>query len=224
MLKLIIFFSLFICPLTTWSAIPPKLEPRNLDAEVLFHWNDLKETEDQLHIFQLEEQHQTYELELAQRKFEIDQKLHAKQAITNFELMKSKSDVQVKAANLEAASLKIKEQLIALELKKLALEAKQSKKVSLKKIAQLYSDDWKAKYNLGLALVRQAQAELDFVNYHYETISKLNDLDVSALEEILEVTQQKKEKEASVKTLSQRLVTLLKTSNEAQKVADELKD
>ena len=200
----------------------PELEAKSIDHEVLFHWNDLKEIEDQIKFFEIEAEHQKYELELAEAKFRMDQRLHNSKAITDLDFMKSKADVEVKGANLEAATLKVKERLIYIEIKKQNLQARQGKRPSLKKTAQLYADDWKAKFEIGKALVVRGQAELDFINFKYTCVEKLQNHNVSTLEELLEVSEQKKEKESNVVMLTARLKALEKTSQDAQQIADDL--
>ena len=97
---------------SVFALTPSDLDSRDLDHESLFHWNDLKEIEDQIKFFQLEENHQKFELDLASQKYAIDQRLYQKQAIAELELKESQMNFEVKTANLEAAGLKVKERLI----------------------------------------------------------------------------------------------------------------
>jgi len=205
-----------------FSIETPELKVKGLDHEGLFHWNDFKEIEDQIKFFEIEAEHQKYEVELAQAKFKIDQRLHNSKAISDIDFMKSKMDVEVKAANLDAATRKVKERRIYIEIKKQTLEARQGKTPPLKKTAQLYADGWKAKLEVGKALVSRAQAELDYANFHYRSVEQLQNHNVATLEELLEVSAEKKEKEASVSMLTERLKSLEQTSAEAQKIADDL--
>ncbi|MFM8314252.1 MAG: hypothetical protein ACKOA8_08210, partial [Deltaproteobacteria bacterium] len=205
-----------------FALTPSDLDSRDLDHESLFHWNDLKEIEDQIKFFQLEENHQKFELDLASQKYAIDQRLYQKQAIAELELKESQMNFEVKTANLEAAGLKVKERLIYIEIKKQTLAKKNSKK-ELKKTAQLYADDWKAKYELGQVLIKRAQSELNYANLVYDRTYKLKNSDSAiSLEEFLEATQKKKEKEANVSMLMDRVKSLYQTYEEAQKLADQL--
>lgn len=207
---------------SVFALTPSDLDSRDLDHESLFHWNDLKEIEDQIKFFQLEENHQKFELDLASQKYAIDQRLYQKQAIAEMELKESQMNFEVKTANLEAAGLKVKERLIYIEIKKQTLAKKNSKK-ELKKTAQLYADDWKAKYELGQVLIKRAQSELNYANLVYDRTYKLKNSDSAiSLEEFLEATQKKKEKEANVSMLMDRVKSLYQTYEEAQKLADQL--
>lgn len=197
--------------------------PAILDHEVLFHWNDLKETEDQFNFYSVELAHHRLEAELALSKLQMDQRLFQKSALSEFDLKKSQKDYDLKTAELEMSQGKIKERMIYLEVKKQTLAAKQGKRPSIKTTAQLYADDWKAKLDLGYIWVKRAQIELDFATYHLNQVKSLNSKDVSTYEELLEVAEVKKEKEANLAVLQNRLKTLQYNYEEAQKIADELK-
>ena len=93
----------------------------------------------------------------------------------------------------------------------------------MKKTAQLYADDWKAKYELGQVLIKRAQSELNYANLVYDRTYKLKNSDSAiSLEEFLEATQKKEEKEANVSMLMDRVKSLYQTYEEAQKLADQL--
>mgnify|MGYP006272970193 FL=1 len=222
MSKLKLLLAALSVAFSVFALTPSDLDSRDLDHESLFHWNDLKEIEDQIKFFQLEENHQKFELDLASQKYAIDQRLYQKQAIAELELKESQMNFEVKTANLEAAGLKVKERLIYIEIKKQTLAKKNSKK-ELKKTAQLYADDWKAKYELGQVLIKRAQSELNYANLVYDRTYKLKNSDSAiSLEEFLEATQKKKEKEANVSMLMDRVKSLYQTYEEAQKLADQL--
>lgn len=194
-----------------------------IDHEVLFHWNDLKETEDQLNFYKVEKEHLRLQSELALAQLQINERLYQKSAMTEFDLKKSKTDYELKATECEQAEGKFNERLIYIEIKKQTVDAKLGKRPSIKTTAQLYADDWKAKLALGSSWVKRAQIELDFANYHYNVTKTLNSKDVSTYEELLEVTETKREKETNLAVMQQRLKTLQKNYEEAQKLADELK-
>lgn len=203
------------------GAEPPSADI--IDHEVLFHWNDLKETEDQLNFYKVEKEHLRLEAELALTKLQMDQRLRQKAAISEFELKKSKRDSDLKATEFEQSEGKFKERLIYIEIKKQTVNAKLGKRPSIKETAQLYADDWKAKLELGSSWVKRAQIELDFADYNYNQVKDLNSKDVSTYEELLEVTEVKKEKETNLAVMQERLKALQKNYEEAQKLADELK-
>ena len=211
MSKLKLLLAALFVGFSVFALTPSDLDSRDLDHEFLFHWNDLKEIEDQIKFFQLEENHQKFELDLASQKYAIDQRLYQKQAVAELELKESQMNFEVKTANLEAAGLKVKERLIYIEIKKQTL-AKKNSKQELKKTAQLYADDWKAKYELGQVLIKRAQSELNYANLVYDRTYKLKNSDAAiSLEEFLEATQKKKEKEANVSMLMDRVKSLYQT-------------
>jgi len=205
----------------SFGAEPPQMA--NLDHETLFHWNDLKETEDQLNFFKVEQEHRKLEAELALTKLQMDQRLYQKAALSEFDLKKSQKNYDLKSNEFELAQGKLRERLIYIEIKKQTVNAKLGKRPSIKETAQLYSDDWKAKLELGNIWVKGAQIELDFANYHYNQVKTLNSKEALTYEELLEVTEAKKEKETNLAILQERLKTLQKNYEEAQKLADELK-
>jgi hypothetical protein len=212
MLKVFLFLSLIVSSLSSFA----------MDPKVLFHWNDLKESEDRVKFYKLELDREKYEAELALTQYQMDQRLFSKGALTELNLKKSEKNSTIHNANVVAGDLKVRERLIDIEIKKQTLAAWQGKKISIKFAAQLYADDWKAKLELGKVLLRIGQAELDFNNYHYDVVKRLNSKEMAQLEEVLEVLRDKQQSEANVSMLSGRLKALQETCEEAQKIADQI--
>jgi hypothetical protein len=193
-----------------------------MDPKVLFHWNDLKESEDRIKFFKLELDREKFEAELALTQYQMDQRLFSKGALTELNLKKSEKNSIIHTANVMSADLKVRERLIDIEIKKQTLAAWEGKKISVKFAAQLYADDWKAKLEMAKLVLRIAQAELDYNNYHYDVVKRLNSKEMAQLEEVLEVLRDKQQSEASVSMLIGRLKSLQETTDEAQKIADQI--
>ena len=210
--KLLLFLSLLVGSLSSFA----------MDPKILFHWNDLKESEDRIKFFKLELDREKFEAELALTQYQMDQRLFSKGAVTELNLKKSEKNSIIHTANVMAADLKVRERLIDIEIKKQTLAAWEGKKISVKFAAQLYADDWKAKLELAKVFLRVAQAELDFNNYHYDVVKKLNSKAMAQLEEVLEVLRDKQQSETSVSMLTGRLKDLQETTDEAQKIADQI--
>lgn len=225
--KTILFLGAFVFSLSSFAAetsvgLFSPTELFSMDPKVLFHWNDLKESEDQVKFFKVELDREKFEAELALTQYQMDQRLFSKGALTELNLKKSEKNSTIHNANVVAADLKVRERLIDIEIKKQTLASWQGKKISVKFAAQLYADNWKAKFELAKVLLRIAQADLDFNNYHYDVVKKLNSKEMAQLEEVLEVLKDKQQSEASVSMLTDRLKTLQETYEEAQKIADEI--
>jgi hypothetical protein len=210
--KLILFLSLLVSSLSSFA----------MDPKVLFHWNDLKESEDRIKLFKLELDREKFEAELALTQYQMDQRLFSKGALTELNLKKSEKNSIVHTASVMSADLKVRERLIDIEIKKQTLAAWEGKKISVKFAAQLYADDWKAKLEMAKLVLRIAQAELDYNNYHYDVVKRLNSKEMAQLEEVLEVLRDKQQSEASVSMLIGRLKSLQETTDEAQKIADQI--
>jgi hypothetical protein len=210
--KLILFLSLLVSSLSSFA----------MDPKVLFHWNDLKESEDRIKLFKLELDREKFEAELALTQYQMDQRLFSKGALTELNLKKSEKNSIVHTASVMSADLKVRERLIDIEIKKQTLAAWEGKKISVKFAAQLYADDWKAKLEMAKLVLRIAQAELDYNNYHYDVVKRLNSKAMAQLEEVLEVLRDKQQSEASVSMLIGRLKSLQETTDEAQKIADQI--
>jgi len=210
--KLVLFLSLLVSSLSSFA----------MDPKILFHWNDLKESEDRIKFFKLELDREKFEAELALTQYQMDQRLFSKGALTELNLKKSEKNSIVHTANVMSADLKVRERLIDIEIKKQTLAAWEGKKISVKFAAQLYADDWKAKLEMAKLLLRIAQAELDYNNYHYDVVKRLNSKEMAQLEEVLEVLRDKQQSEASVSMLIGRLKSLQETTDEAQKIADQI--
>jgi hypothetical protein len=210
--KLVLFLSLLVSHLSSFA----------MDPKVLFHWNDLKESEDRIKFFKLELDREKFEAELALTQYQMDQRLFSKGALTELNLKKSEKNSIIHTANVMSADLKVRERLIDIEIKKQTLAAWEGKKISVKFAAQLYADDWKAKLEMAKLVLRIAQAELDYNNYHYDVVKRLNSKEMAQLEEVLEVLRDKQQSEASVSMLIGRLKSLQETTDEAQKIADQI--
>jgi hypothetical protein len=210
--KLVLFLSLLVSSLSSFA----------MDPKILFHWNDLKESEDRIKFFKLELDREKFEAELALTQYQMDQRLFSKGALTELNLKKSEKNSIVHTANVMSADLKVRERLIDIEIKKQTLAAWEGKKISVKFAAQLYADDWKAKLEMAKLVLRIAQAELDYNNYHYDVVKRLNSKEMAQLEEVLEVLRDKQQSEASVSMLIGRLKSLQETTDEAQKIADQI--
>jgi hypothetical protein len=210
--KLVLFLSLLVSSLSSFA----------MDPKILFHWNDLKESEDRIKFFKLELDREKFEAELALTQYQMDQRLFSKGALTELNLKKSEKNSIVHTASVMSADLKVRERLIDIEIKKQTLAAWEGKKISVKFAAQLYADDWKAKLEMAKLLLRIAQAELDYNNYHYDVVKRLNSKEMAQLEEVLEVLRDKQQSEASVSMLIGRLKSLQETTDEAQKIADQI--
>jgi hypothetical protein len=210
--KLVLFLSLLVSHLSSFA----------MDPKVLFHWNDLKESEDRIKFFKLELDREKFEAELALTQYQMDQRLFSKGALTELNLKKSEKNSIIHTANVMSADLKVRERLIDIEIKKQTLAAWEGKKISVKFAAQLYADDWKAKLEMAKLVLRIAQAELDYNNYHYDVVKRLNSKEMAQLEEVLEVLRDKQQSEASVSMLIGRLKSIQETTDEAQKIADQI--
>jgi hypothetical protein len=210
--KLVLFLSLLVSHLSSFA----------MDPKVLFHWNDLKESEDRIKFFKLELDREKFEAELALTQYQMDQRLFSKGALTELNLKKSEKNSIIHTASVMSADLKVRERLIDIEIKKQTLASWEGKKISVKFAAQLYADDWKAKLEMAKLVLRIAQAELDYNNYHYDVVKRLNSKEMAQLEEVLEVLRDKQQSEASVSMLIGRLKSLQETTDEAQKIADQI--
>lgn len=218
--KLIMFSVLFSIP--AFSVDTPFISLERLNHETLFHLNELREAEDQINFFQLALDHSKAKLEFMTFQVETTRRLFQRGAATEVDLKTSEKNLNLLLATIEMETLKMEQQLLNITIKKHSLLSKEGRPTSLKEMAQLFADQWKVKLKLGTVAVKLAQIELDFANYEFKKVEYLTSKHVSVIEDLYEVSKDKKKAEESVTILTNRLISLEKNYLEGQDIANKL--